>query len=289
MVEIRNENKSPIRKVYCCKKSDQNNFFNLIKIQEQINNIPNTLCYNHSTSCKNEGICIIPLEVVDNEDSIESPHFWYSFKSMIPSTILDNISNGEEFEQLKLIRYSIKTELQLPYSYMGILVKKYDEEKVNIINHINKMTKKTIKIFEQLIKDFKNFFLMTKDSFKDQPEILFGNDLNRFKDTILNNLIIPNSTGDFLKKLFKINSNLTNDLINPLIIQLTSCLSLYKRAVSELTQNIYKEEHQIHYNSSEKVINEFIEYFNIKPIINQDLFKGLIDPMTIKFDFENEF
>jgi len=285
LCEIRTNSMNPIRKVYCFRKADQSSIIEQLKSREHLPNLPISICHCHSSQCAGEGICIVPLEAIKCDEDDESLHCWSSFRSLVPVVAMEGM-NSEDYNTKKFARYNIKTQEPLPFFHMGVDVKKFEEETLSMSDVITRLTKKWIKNFGKLREDMLPYFEMPIDTYRDNPDDLFGNDLHRFRETISACLSSQNNLFEYLKRVLPLKTDFAKEKAGELYGAITEALLLYQRGLKELKSESLITEHASHQNTIMKLVNEFSSAFDLPKHDTNTYYIGSIDPMSVHYDFE---
>ncbi|KAH0789203.1 dedicator of cytokinesis protein 10 isoform X2 [Histomonas meleagridis] len=265
LIEERQSNQQVIRSVYCIgndNNEDDNvineNMKNYLSKQERYLNVPINICRNHnSKNCNEPGICIIPLEPMDNNDCIidgEFKHCWNKFKTKADL-------NGY-FDSISMVY--VTTANYSPHYRMYTSINDYQEKIVKFSELVNDNINDYCDALDVVCKEVEDWFEYNNFDDKDlKADELFGPDAHKLVKVV-------SGTLEGAKRILNLLRNNENELTLSLAskmrekyvkaMQMMFCCKLSLPNHDKFEQSV---------NVCFKNVNDFLEQYGLSKVTDE--------------------
>ena len=265
--------------VFYCSKEEK---FMDIFITKERGNMRFTMCPKHAMGCANNGVCVVPLEI-DDDESIddEHRHCWKRFRSQIFISDYENT----DFSQKQVNVMYVETKKPIPHYKMSVSVKNIEVVPYSVLELVRMGAEKTLKVCDVATQDIEMWFENEHNVDHDlTADKLFADEISKLMKIMDCILKGKDCLFDRLKRLRVQKPMEAKEIATQIKEALNRIIKVLARCAADLpmVQTI-----NVHFNMYMVLVNDFCKEFdlgNIKPV----QIESHKDPMTQIYEFENQ-
>ena len=281
LVEHRQADSQVTREIYCSQKTSLEEFIAKIDSRERFGDLHPNKCALHVGRCSGPGVCVIPLEPIDNVPvGGEYPHCWRRFRSKM--SLSNYLSTNYANDEITVIEVVAKDNV--PHYRMATSVESFTYKNVSFLDCVKESADEAAAALDKVRSEFDIWFEQEENFTPPGVTVdsLFGAEQHKFGSVLDSALKAQDCVYERLKILNGKLPRQASEIAGELQKHFDEFMSVFRRSSKETPHHTAIAQSIPEY---ERILSEYAKTFGLA-VTPARIYESRPNPMNVTFSFE---